>query len=513
MKNHTKTVNLWPFLQWLPTIVTNLRADFLAGLTVALLLIPQSMAYAELAGMPAYYGLYASFIPVIIGALFGSLHQLGTGPVAMTSILVASILGSYAQQGSDKYIQLAILLALVVGVIRLLFGLLRLAFLVNFISHPVVAGFTNAGALIIGLSQLNKVFGLEMAGSLSFLGFLKDICVMLGNIGQSHLPSVCFGIGTMVVMYACKKWVPKIPGMLVAVIISITVSELLSFSGAIVGTIPKGLPSFGMLAWSWPGSEESSMLTMALGMIPGALMVSLIGFMEVLAVSKAISLKTKQPLNLNQELVGQGVSAIAGSFAQSFPTSGSFSRTALNLLSGGRSGMSSVFTGVIVLIVLLFFTPLLQALPKATLAGGIIMSVVGLIDFGPIKRAFHVSRRDAYIAIFTFCITLAFAPSIVNGVIVGAAISLLLYLPRMGKLKLCSEKGSDEILTVGVEGHLYFANYHKLESLITKSIVEQPTLQELQIDTAQLKTMDASAEWGLHQLQKQLRDSGIELRV
>jgi sulfate permease, SulP family len=509
-------ISFWPFISWLPNLRNNLRADFLAGLTVALLLIPQSMAYAELAGMPAYYGLYAAFIPVMIGALWGSLHQLGTGPVAMTSILTASILVPFAAQGTEKYVQCAILLALIVGIIRLLLGCFKLAFLVKFISHPVVSSFTNAGALIICLSQFNKLFGLPKENSVHLLGFMQDIVNMFAQVGETHLPSLAFGVGTMVIMYLCRKWVPQIPGMLVAVIVSILISKFIDFSamgGVVVGDIPRGLPTLGIMAWNWQGAENTSVFVFAVKMIPGAAMVVLIGFMEVLAVSKAISLKTKQPLNLNQELIGQGISSIAGSFAQSYPTSGSFSRTALNLHSGARSGMSSVFTGIVVLIVLLFFTPLLQALPKATLAAGIIMSVVGLMDIKPIKRAFKVCPRDGYIALFTFIITLVFAPNIVNGVIAGVILSIILYIPKMCKKSGFSQiaiKTDDEV-KFKLSGHLYFVNYDSFESALLETLDKNPNIKKITVDSSGVISIDAGCEWDLCQLHTHLHESGVEL--
>ena len=523
---------IFPFLRWFPMNQQSLRADIIAGVTVALLLIPQSMAYAELAGLPVYYGLYAAFLPVILGAMFGSLPQLGTGPVAMTSILTASILVRYADpvRETTKYVQMAVLLALLVGIVRLGLGLFRMALLVNFVSLPVIAGFTSAGAIIIGLSQLNKIFGVAVGRSQGAFGFLKDIVHVLGNIRNAHALTIVFGVGAMAVIYAIKKSHPRWPSMLIAVIISIVVSAVIGFEelgGIVVGTIPEGLPRFGVLEWSWEGAEQVTIWKVALHMLPDAVLVTLIGFMEVLAVSKMVSMKTRHPLNLNQELIGQGIAAIGGSFSQSYPTSGSFSRTAMNVMTGAKTGVCSVMTGLVVVIMLFGFTKYLYHLPKATLAAGIMMAVISLIDFAPIKRAWRTSKHDGISALVTFVATLCFAPNIIRGVLVGTSMTLILYIYRTMKPQVSilgrSEDGtlqdaqefrldrSRYITALRFEGSLYFASVAHFENSIITALAEHPNARYVLVVAAGINRIDASGEWALRQVLERLRENNLTL--
>ncbi len=498
---------------------------------MAFLLIPQAMAYAELAGLKAYYGLYAAFIPVILGALFGSLNQLGTGPVAMTSIVMASVLSAFAVPCSEEYVQMAIMLAFLVGIIRLSLGLFRLAALVNFISHPVITGFTNAGAIIIGLSQINKIFGLEIGNSRYLFGFLYDISRMLGELDKLHLPTLLMGLGAIVTIFLIKRLRSRWPALLITVVLSITVSYLIGYEsnlgGKVVGAIPRGLPQFGLFFGSWP--DLRSLFLTAGKLFPGALVIALISFMEVLSVSKAISLKTGQPLDLNQELIGQGVAAIGGSFAQAYPSSGSFSRSAMNLMAGGKSGMSSVFTGLIVMLVLLFFTPLMYYLPKAVLAAAVIAAVFGLINFKLIVRSWRASHSDGIIALITFTATLCFAPNIAAGILIGAALALILYLhhtmkPRIvvlgrhpdGTLRDALRnrlETSEYIIALRVDGSLYFASVASFEDSVIEAINKHPKARYFLLASEGINRIDASGEWSLMQLAGRLKEKNIKFII
>ncbi|MCC7277038.1 MAG: sodium-independent anion transporter, partial [Chromatiaceae bacterium] len=519
-----KLARFLPFLGWFPLRGDTAKADFLAGITVALVLIPQSMAYAQLAGLPPYFGLYAAFLPVAIASLFGSSAFLSTGPVAVVSLLTASALTPLAAPGSPQFIALAILLALLVGVTQLVLGLFKLGVVVNFLSHPVIVGFTNAAALIIGLSQISKLFGVPMGRSESFM---HDIAGVFAQIGDTHWPTLGMGLLALGLMWGIKKYQRKWPGVLIAVALTTTLSWAIGFEknlegqadqiadptltglvadlgkaqreesrlaetkaslmvalkearrdalrageaarlgyeldlatiatteaegltaslkkalrqvpvarvidaqgatlglyrldqvpagartdgahysirgvkgedfklvggGEVVGRIPEGVPELALPSLSL--DAIGSLLT-------AAIVISLVGFMEAISIAKALATKAKQKVDPNQELIGQGLANILGGFSQAFPASGSFSRSAVNFDAGARSGLSSVFTALFVLITLLFLTPLLYHLPQAVLAAIIIMAVIGLVNIEAVKHAWEASRHDGIAAIVTF---------------------------------------------------------------------------------------------------------------
>ncbi|WP_303908787.1 SulP family inorganic anion transporter [Thiohalomonas denitrificans] len=510
---------LFPFLRWWPITGENLRADLIAGITVALVLIPQSMAYAQLAGLPAYYGLYAAFLPGIIAALWGSSNQLATGPVAVVSLLTASALMPFATLGSEQFVALAILLALLVGLFQLSLGLLRLGVVVNFLSHPVIVGFTNAAALIIGLSQLNKIFGVDKPRSESFA---NDVLAVLAQIPESHLPTLAMGLAAIGVMLYMKAKVPKFPGVLVAVVATTVVSFLIGFAemgGSVVGEIPAGLPSVAM-----PVLDMSVLGTL----ISSAVVISLVGFMEAISIAKAMAAKTKDHIDPNQELIGQGLGNIFGSFTQSYPTSGSFSRSAVNLNAGARTGLSAVITGLVVMTTLLFLTPLLYHLPSAVLAAVIMMAVFGLVNFRAVVHAWQANKHDGTASVVTFVATLGFAPHLDKGIMVGAVLAILLYLYRtmrprvaiLGRygdgtlrdLKVHPELPTDpRIIAVRFDGSLYFANVSYFEDAILEAVSCQPSAKFVLVVGDGINQVDASGEEVLHHLVERLKDAGVTL--
>lgn len=506
-----------PFLRWFPLGADSLRADAVAGITVALVLIPQSMAYAQLAGLPAYYGLYAAFLPVMVAALWGSSKQLATGPVAVVSLLTASALTPFAQVGSAEFVALAILLALLVGLVQLALGLFRLGVVVNFLSHPVIIGFTNAAALIIGLSQLNKLFGVSMPRSEHFI---NDIWAVLQQIGDTHLFTLTMGVAAFAIMWGLKKYQPRLPGVLIAVVVTTVASWALGFAeqgGKVVGEIPSGLPSIALPTLN---------LTMALDLLPSAIIISLVGFMEAISIAKAMAAKTKDRIDPNQELIGQGLANIAGSLTQSYPTSGSFSRSAVNLNAGARTGMSSVFTGLVVLITLLFLTPLLYHLPQSVLAAVIMMAVIGLINLKAIHHAWEAHKHDGVAAIVTFIATLAFAPHLDNGILVGAGLAVGLFLYRSMKprvallgrypdgtlrdLRVHPTLPTDErIIVMRFDGQLYFANVSYFEDTILAAVADHPNAQFVLVVADGINQLDASGQEVLEHLIERLGANGI----
>lgn len=508
-----------PFLDWIGQVRDPkvFRADLIAGITVALVLIPQSMAYAQLAGLPPYYGLYASFLPVIVASLWGSSAQLATGPVAVVSLLTASTLAAYVTIGSDEFIAMAIMLALLVGVVQFLLGVFRLGVIVNFLSHPVILGFTNAAALIIGLSQLNKIFGVTKPRS-EF--FANDIYEVILQIPDTHIPTLIMGVAAIVIMWSLKKYAPKVPGVLVAVALATVVSWYFGFQqhgGQVVGEIPEGLPSLSMPQLSWD---------MAVKLLPSAFVISLVGFMEAISIAKAMASKSKQRIDPNQELIGQGLANMVGSLGQSYPVSGSFSRSAVNFNAGALTGMSAVFTALVVLITLLFLTPLLFHLPQAVLAAVIMMAVFGLINVKAIKHAWQANVHDGLAAIVTFIATLAFAPHLDNGIMLGAGLAIVLFLystmkPRVAILgrykdgtlrdvKMNPDLGTDEnILAIRYDGSLYFANVSFFEDAILEAQAHKPEAHFTLIVGDGINQLDASGEEILHNVISRLRGNGI----
>ncbi len=638
-------LNLFPFLRWRPT-KESINADLIAGISVALVLIPQSMAYAQLAGLPPVYGLYASLLPVMIAALWGSSNQLATGPVAVVSLLTASALIPLAAEGSSEFIALAIVLAFLVGVVQLVLGLFRLGAVVSFISHPVIVGFTNAAAIIIALSQLNKLLGVPVDTSGHFMVGLWGVIQQIGDV---HLPTLAFGLGAIALMVLMKRVAPKIPGVLAAVVVTILLSWALGYEqtaevasehvapadvvalaeevdarsdavdeldqqireleaevdeveraeavrlrheidtldlqrdeeraelrelreqlgditlrrvageddeparyirddhltdaereradrtawriervdndtihldggGNVVGSVPQGLPT--------PSLPELSLGNITM-LLTSAFVIALVGFTEAIAIAKAMAARTGQRLDPSKELIGQGLANISGGFTQGYPVSGSFSRSAVNLNSGARTGLSSVFTAVLIGIALLFLTPLIYHLPESVLAAIIMMAVVGLVNFKAIKHAWVANKHDGIAAIVTFLATLAMAPNLDYGILAGAGLAIILYLYRSMQPRVCElaryEDGTlrearryglqteEKIALMRFDGSLYFANVPYFEDAVLDLAASHPQARYIIIVGKGINEIDASGEETVHQLVHRLKARGVTL--
>jgi len=512
---------LLPFRCWIGELKKPeiLRADLIAGITVALILVPQSMAYAQLAGLPPYYGLYASFLPGIVAALFGSSRQLATGPVAVVSLLTASALEPIASANPELYIAYAVMLAFMVGAFQIALGLLRLGVLVNFLSHPVVVGFTNAAAIIIGTSQLGKLFGVSVEKSAHTYETVFN--TIIESFHSTHLETMLMAIVALSIMIAMKRLIPKAPNVLAAVVVTTGISWLVGFEqmgGAVVGKIPEGLPPLAIPNMDFQAMGQLLSVTVA---------IALIGFMEAISIAKAMAASTRQRLDANQELVGQGLGNIFSSLSQGYAVSGSFSRSAVNFSVGARTGFSAVVTGVVVGITLLWLTPLLYHLPQATLAAVIIMAVINLVKIAPIKHAWKVQRHDAAVSIITFVLTIIWAPHLDKGIMVGVLLSLALFLyrtmaPRIAvlsrdpdgslrdaevrKLETCRN-----ISLIRFDGSLYFANTGYFEDKILERVALKPDLQFVIIDAEGINSIDSTGEEMLGMLIERLREAGVEL--
>ena len=646
---HTLFFRLLPFLRWFPMSRAGLRTDLIAGITVALVLVPQSMAYAQLAGLPVVYGLYASFVPVVVASLWGSSSQLHTGPVAMLSLMSAAALIPFATPGSDMFIELSVMLALMVGVLRLTLGVLSLGAVVNLLSSPVIVGFTNAAALIIGLSQLNKVLGVPFPRTESYLA---DLWRVISQVPGTHLPTLSFAIGTWLLIAWLRRHRPRLPGVLFAVLAATIVSALIGFEhkltvntvqvadagivtkleqldsaqermaeittelagvnrladelergdsldavagaagvrsampmlefeqaerkrdvtrlkvelhgvilqgverpdgqllfysdlpenasgdgrrwrlqgvrdglvtlsagGDVVGVIPEGLPSLEVPMVHWD---------LVLALLPAALVMALIGFMEATSISKAIATSTGERVNANKELIGQGLANIAGSFFSAFTVSGSFSRSAVAARTGAKTGLFAIISALAVVLVLLFFTKYLYHLPQAVLAVIVMMAVFSLIRIKPLVQAWKVDRVGALIGVVTFLATLVMAPAIANGILLGVALTVLHFLIRTMKPRadIVARKPdgtlggiranrltpmSERFVPVRFDGSLTFVNVAYFEDIILEAISDFPKAKVVLVVGSGINDIDASGEEKIREVADRLHKVGVWL--
>ncbi len=508
-----------PFLTWPRITLAVARDDFLAGISVALVAIPQALAYAQLAGVPPHYGLYAAFIPAIVGVLFGSSPILSTGPVAMTSLLTAASVGALIPATSGHFPAYVTLLALLSGLFQLGFGLARAGILLSLVSHPVLIGFINAAALIIALSQLPALLGISVRQSAHLL---LDTWGVLANMDLVHLLSLVFGATAMALLVAFKRLGPRVPGVLIVVALSTWASFVLGFAdrgGRIVGAIPEGLPGLSMPEVSWEATKE---------LLPAAFVIALISFMEAMSSCKVIALRTRKPWDENQELVGQGLAKVAAAFCQSMPVSGSFSRSAINLASNATTGLSGLVCAAFVLVALLFLTPFLYHLPKPVLAAMIILAVLNLVDLRGLLHAWQASRDDGFAGTATFVVTLAFAPNIQNGILAGIIISLAAFLyrrmrPRVVVVGMHADgtlRDADrfdlpplhpQIAALRFDASLYFANAAFFEDAVLRLERERPEATCILIAAHSINDIDASGIHVLRTLAERLRQNGVTL--
>ena len=645
-------LKLCPFLPWFREYdKEKFKADMLAGITVALVLIPQSMAYAQLAGLPAYYGLYASFLPPMVAALFGSSRQLATGPVAVVSLVTAASLESIATAGSEQFVAYAIMLALIVGLFQFCLGVFRLGLVVNLLSHPVVSGFTNAAAIIIATSQLSKIFGVEVDNA----GYHFETIFLVLQKGMQYIHWPTFGMAALAIaiMVGLKRACPKAPAILAAVVVTTLISWLTGFErhqtvslddfrsqeiqglvkefnlsveetriygeqrstvigeinearnknakeplallqmqhnlavhglmldaakermpasraalrslqlgavqtedgvifyrkgetppemkgdgrtwrlkvgnsalpenrlvltggGAVVGNIPQGIPSPRFPAFNLQVFSQ---------LVSYAAIISLLGFMEAISIARAIAAKTGQKLDPNQELMGQGLANIIGSFSGSYPVSGSFSRSAVNLQAGGKTGVSNVFSAIVVAVTLLFLTPLLYHLPQAVLAAVIMLAVISLVQVKGFVDAWKAQRADGVIAVACFCATLVFAPHLDKGILLGVFLSLAVFLyrrmhPNVSTLAMSNDgvlgctidhglRVCSHIAVVRFDGTLFFANASYLDEQVFRIRSANPELKFILLAADGINDIDASGEDALSMLVDRVRRAGV----
>ena len=674
---------IFPFLDWFRELTPEtIRTDFMAGLTVALVLVPQSMAYAQLAGLPAYYGLYAAFLPPMVATLFGSSRQLATGPVAIVSLMTAATLEPLATAGGEQFIAYAILLALMVGIFQFLLGIARLGLVVNFLSHPVVNGFTNAAAIIIATSQLDKIFGVSVEKAEHHYETIQR--VVGAAFHWTHLPTLGMAVVAFAVMVGLRRVNPRLPNVLIAVVVTSLLAWVFGFEhnknvaeddinsarlpgliedfnsgvttqkhmeelrfegsqtstaitadtagefcqrchgqrdveafksrlpvadnggigeralalhqmaglldthiggikeevsdartalrslvfarvpegepsagfherdlvpegattdgrrwrlkvggrpldpenlllvggGAVVGVIPRGLPS--------PKAPRLDMTVIPKLLAP-AIIISLLGFMEAISIAKAMAAKTRQRLDPNQELIGQGLANMVGCVFQSYAVSGSFSRSAVNLQAGARTGLSNVFSSIVVMIVLLFLSPMLYFLPQAVLAAIIMMAVIGLLNVSGFVHAWRTNPFDGLVSVITFVGTIALAPHLEWGIFMGVVLSLGGYLfrsmrPHVARLVPAADgtmhdagrhdlQSCRHVAVVGFDGPLNFASTSYLEDEILRQVADHPELRYLLLSGQGITEIDATGEETLRHLVDRLRATRIQVAI
>ena len=509
-----------PILTWLPNYQRdNLSRDLTAGLTTAVMLVPQAMAYALLAGLPPVIGLYASVVPLILYAVFGSSRQLAVGPVAMVSLLVATGVSALAPPGSASYIAYAVTLALMVGALQVFMGIARLGFLTNFLSHPVLSGFTSAAALIIGFSQLSHFFGLKLRSSHHIH---ETALAIVRSISEIHGPTLAIGALSVVLLLALKRIDKRLPSALVAVVLSTVAVWLLGLAEGgvkIVGSIPSGLPKPAL-----PHFDVEA----AASLLPTAITISLVGFMESIAVAKAFARRNGYEVDANQELIGLGAANLGGALFGAYPVTGGFSRTAVNADAGSRTGVAAIVTALVVAVTLLLFTPLFYYLPKAVLAAIIMTAVFGLVDVREVRHLWKVKRSDLALLVITFLATLSVG--IDQGIMLGVGASLLWFVVRttrphfavLGRIpgshtfrnvaRYPEAETHPGVLVVRMDAQFYFGNVSFLrETLRRLEAAQTLPLGALIIDGSSINHLDSSADAALREIQSEYAERGVTL--
>ena len=512
----------FPLLEWIKTYNKSLfKTDLTAGITVGVMLIPQGMAYAMIAGLPPVYGLYAAVFPQLIYALMGTSRQLSVGPVAMDSLLVAAALQTMTIVDAQHYISLAIFLALFMGLVQIFLGIIKFGFLVNFLSKPVISGFTSAAAIIIGLSQLNHLLGIELPSSNMIHEIIQSLWDKSSDI---HPFTALITLGSILLIFFLKKISKNLPATLIVVILSTVLTALLQWDQVglkIVGFIPQGLPSIKLQANT---VQEIYQLT------PMAITLALIAFLEAISIAKSVDQKNNEDLvKPNQELIALGMANVVGSFFQAYPTTGGFSRTAVNHQSGAKTGVASWVSALLVALTLVFFTDLFYHLPKAVLGAIILSAVIHLIDFKYPLHLWKTHREEFFVLLFTFTITLFLG--VEEGILLGALVSLSLMVYRsaqphiavLGRIKGTSLfrnvvrfpqqiETFPGVLIIRFDGQLFFGNHNYFKKQITDQIENhQDPIKYLIVDAGPINYVDATASGTLQEWIQELKQKNIKV--
>ncbi len=514
---------LLPILGWARRYDRDdLRPDLAAGLTIGAMLVPQGMAYALLAGLPPEVGLYASIVPVLVYALFGTSRQLAVGPVAIVSLLTASALSPLFEQGSAGYISAAALLALMVGAVHLVLGFGRLGFVVNFLSHSVLVGFTAAAAIIIGFSQVKHLFGITTERKDHFYETVEEV---VRQIDGTNGTTLVLGVASIALLVLMKKFVPRVPGALVLVIASILAVELFDLTDRgvkTVGEIPSSLPAFGL-----PDLDTGTMGSL----IGTAFVITLVGFMESIAVAKVYARRHRYDVDANQELIGLGASNVASGLFGGYPVTGGFSRTAVNDTAGARTPLASIVTAILILLTVLFLTPLFSSLPNAALGAIIIVAVVNLIDIGEMRHIAHVKRSDLIGLSVAFVATLVLGIEL--GILVAVVASMLVVFARMSKPhsavlgqipgttsyrnveRFPEASVTDGVRVVRIDAALSFVNAQHVKKLLLgeADAISGGDVTALVVDCSGINDIDATGVEALSEILVELDERQVDIHL
>lgn len=540
MTSHSTQAGFWkrflPFLLWLPQYrLPDLSADLVAAVVVTVMLIPQSLAYAALAGLPPEVGLYSSILPLAIYGLMGSSRYLAIAPTAITSILVLTGLSSIATVGSADYIHLAALLALMIGVFRVVMGLAHIGFVVNFLSQPVLSGFTSGAAILIAFSQIKVIMGISLPQQDSLFVSIGQLFERLGGLNVAALG---IGVLSVILLILFKSIIPvgldrlRLPktlrlllgrmGPLAVVIVAVLITTVFQldeqYGLAIVAAVPQHLPTIAL-----PQISETDLVRL----LPTALTITVIGYMEAISMAKVLASKRRERIDPDQELIGLGFSNIAAAISGGFPVGGSLSRSSVNFEAGARSGMASVLAAIMVAAVVVLLTPLFYYLPHAALAAVILVAIVKLIDIKTFRRAWSYSRADAMSWLLTFGAALVFGIELC--ILIGLLTSISLHLWRTSKphyailgripgtehfrnveryenLETCQH-----VLAIRIDESLYFANVQFLDTKISNLLAERPEVTDLLLVLSAVNFIDSSALLMMEDLLENLKD--LQVRV
>ena len=509
-----------PIVAWLRDYQrADLGPDIVAGLTTAVMLVPQAMGYALLAGLPPIHGLYASVAPILMYAIFGTSRHLAVGPVAMDSILVAASVGAIAEVGTENFVLIAAALGMMVGAIQAGLGFLRAGFLVNFLSRPVVAGFTAAAALIIAASQLGNLLGVQLPRTHHVH---RVVWEALQRASDWSWPTLALGVTSIAALVVAKRRFPRFPAALAVVVVATCAVWLLGLAGqgvAIVGQVPAGLPGFSI------PSVDPSVLT---GLIPAAATIALVSFMEAISVGRTFAQQHRYEIYPNRELIALGFANLTGGATGGYPVAGGFSRTAVNARAGARTQLAALVTCAVVIVTLLVLTGAFYYLPKATLSAIIVAAVVGLIDVQGAREVWHVKRTDFYLLVLTFVATLSLG--IQWGILVGVGASVLLFLVRttrphfavLGRIPesqtyLNADRHPHAemipgIILVRVDAQFYFGNVSFLKETVRTLVDEsEEPVRYFVLEAAGVNDLDSAAAMTLAELDEELEARGIKL--
>ncbi|MGY6648555.1 SulP family inorganic anion transporter [Wenyingzhuangia sp. IMCC45574] len=493
-----------PILEWLPkyNVKQNLKADIVGGITVGVVLIPQGIAYALIAGLPPIYGLYSALLPQFMYLLFGTSQRVAVGPVAMDSLIVAAGVSTLALGGTDAYVTLAILLAFCVGIIQFLLGVGKLGFIVNFLSKPVISGFSSAAAIVIGINQFKNLSGIPIPRS----NRLQEILFSLvQQIDKVEFQTLCIGLVTVAILFAIKLTKSKLPGPLFVVVVGILGLHFFHAflpNVEVLQDIPSGLPSFQFPVITLKTISD---------LFPIALTLAIIGFLETISIGKALEKNTDDVLiSPNKELIALGMMNMFGALFKSYPTTASFSRSAVNDDAGSRTGLAALFSMLVLVLVLLFLTPYFYYLPKAVLAGIIIVSVIKLVNYKEAIRLWKLNKSDFWMLVATFSGTLFLG--IKEGIVIGVVLSLVMLIARtsrphvavLGRIpatkifrnidRFDAVEVDDEILILRFDARIYFANSDYFRDVVqTEAQKKGETLKLILLDFECVNGVDSTA--------------------